>query len=201
MITETIHTTDFTYIKEDNQPKSFLEKDGYAAMDANHFTRVINTKNIQWQVLPDHGRTGSAITTMPVTATEQTPGAASPHLEFDVITKDSGSVKLLAYFSPTLNFHNDPEGLKYAISIDNEKPQIISINKDDNITRTWESWVAHTIIIKATNHTLVSPGKHTIKYWMVSPAVVLQKIVADFGGVKQSYLGPPETIFTKTASK
>ena len=27
----------------------------------------------------------------------------------------------------------------------------------------------------------------------VSMAVVLQKIVVDFGGVKQSYLGPPET--------
>jgi len=28
---------------------------------------------------------------------------------------------------------------------------------------------------------------------MVSPAVVLQKIVIDFGGAKPSYLGPPET--------
>ena len=138
---------------------------------------------------------------MPVTAPEQVPAGTSPHLEFDIDITDSGSVKLLAYFSPTLNFHNDPEGLKYAISIDNEQPQIISINKEDNNTRIWESWVAHSIIIKTTNHTVPSAGKHTIKYWMVSPAVVLQKIVADFGGVKQSYLGPPETTLTKSASK
>jgi hypothetical protein len=30
---------------------------------------------------------------------------------------------------------------------------------------------------------------------MISPAVVLQKAVIDFGGAKPSYLGPPETIF------
>ena len=83
--------------------------------------------------------------------------------------------------------------MRYGISIDNETPQIISINKDDNNVRTWEEWVANNIIIKTTNHQLIKPGKHTIKYWMVSPAVVLQKIVVDLGGVKPSYLGPPET--------
>ena len=33
--------------------------------------------------------------------------------------------------------------------------------------------------------------------WMISPAIVLQKIAADFGEVKPSYLGPPETLYKK----
>ena len=44
------------------------------------------------------------------------------------------------------------------------------------------------------HHTIAKAGKHTVKYWMISPAVVLQKIVIDLGGVKPSYLGAPETI-------
>jgi hypothetical protein len=85
--------------------------------------------------------------------------------------------------------------LQYAISIDDEKPQIISINSEDKNTGhgIWNKWVAGNIIIKTTKHRIRSPGKHIVKYWLVNPGVVLQKIVLDFGGLKPSYLGPPET--------
>lgn len=172
----------------------FTELNGYVSIEADHYTRAVNTKEIAWQVLPDHGKTGSAITIMPVTAAEQIPGEQSPHLTYEIYTYSSGPIKLNTYFSPTLNFHNG-DGLKYAISIDDEKPQIVILNKDDNNNRVWEGWMANNIITKSTNHTLTTPGKHTIKYWMVSSAVVLQKIVGDTGGLKPSYLGPPETRF------
>jgi hypothetical protein len=169
------------------------EEEGYVSIEADHHTKAINANNIKWKTISDIGRDGDGITTFPVTANEQTINANSSHLEYTIYTYDSGNIKLNAYLSPTLNFHSDSAGLKYGISIDNETPQIISINKDDNNTRIWEQWVANNIIIKTTNHTITKPGKHIIKYWMVSPAVVLQKIVVDLGGVKPNYLGPPET--------
>lgn len=177
-----------------NKINLFNEINGYVSIEAAHFTTKIDSKNIKWKVIPGIGKDGDGITTFPVTANEQTIGNTSPHLEYEIYTYDSGEVKLDAYFSPSLNFHNDSSGLQYGISIDDEKPQIISINKDDNNNRTWEGWVANNIIIKTSAHHITKPGKHTIKYWMVSPAVVLQKIVVDLGGVKPSYLGPPETI-------
>jgi hypothetical protein len=170
----------------------FFEKDGYVSIAADHYSKAINANGVTWKVLPDLGRTGSSITILPVTATDQTPKAGSAQLQYEIYVYDTGSVKLNAYFSPSLNFHND-EGLKYAISIDNEEPKVISINKDDNNNRTWEQWVANNIIIKTTRHNVTTGAKHVIKYWAVSPGVILQKLVLDFGGMKPSYLGPPET--------
>jgi hypothetical protein len=171
---------------------AFFEKNGYVSIDATHFSRVINSTAVKWKILPDLGRTGSSISPFPVTAATQKPGGSSPHLEYDVYINKADSIKVQCYFSPTLNFHND-EGIRYGVSIDNEQPQIISINKEDNNQRTWEGWVANSILIKNSIHPSATAGKHSVKIWMVDPAMVLQKIVLDMGGVKPSYLGPPET--------
>ena len=171
----------------------FYEDSGYISIEANHFSRVFNAKGINWKVLPDHGKTGSAVTTFPVTVAIETLTAGPPHLEYDIYLSDTGIAKLSIYFSPTLNFQNAPEGLQYAVSVDNEEPQLISLNKEDNVVRTWESWVANNIIIKISNHKIITSGRHIIKYWMVDPGVVIQKLVLDMGGVKPGYLGPSET--------
>lgn len=177
-------------------PVFYEDEERGISIDANHYTRAHHTNGIRWTTIPDLGRTGSSITPFPVTAKEQVPGNTAPHVEYEVYTYGSGELTLQAYFAPTLNFHSTEEGLQYAISIDNEAPQICSINKEDknSISGIWNKWVAESIIIRSSVHQIKTPGKHTIKYWMVSPGVVLQKIVAGFGPIKPTFLGPPETI-------
>lgn len=192
-LVDTAITTSRNLIPATAKGNVFYESGGYVSIEAPHYTRVVNGNGIDWKILPDHGRTGSAITAFPVTAASQEPGGNSPHLEYDIYLMEGDSFRVMAYFSPTLNFHNN-EGLQYAVSIDNEAPQIISINKDDNNVRLWNEWVANNIILKTTRHYAKGTGKHTLKFWMVSPCVVLQKIIIDKGGLKASYLGPPETL-------
>lgn len=177
----------------------FYEQEGYVSIGAAHFTNAIHTKAIQWTVLPDLGRDGSSVTTYPVTSPDQQAGGYGPRLEYEFYTYSQGDVKLNTYFSPTLNFHNKPQGLQFAVSIDDEKPQVISINSDEKATEGGINykWVGDNIIIKTSSHLLSRPGKHTLKYWMVSSGVVLQKMVLDFGGLLPSYLGPEETINKK----
>ncbi|MFM2326117.1 MAG: hypothetical protein RIR31_319 [Bacteroidota bacterium] len=165
------------------------------SIEAAHYTKAINSTGIKWQILPDHGRTGDAITTFSVTAQEQKPGNNAPHLQYDIYTFSKDSLKINACFSPSLNYFNTNEGLQYAISIDDETPQIISINNEDknSISGIWNKWVAENIIIKTSTHKITAAGKHIVKYWMINSGVVLQKIVLDFGGLQPGYLGPPET--------
>jgi hypothetical protein len=171
----------------------FYEENGYVSMQASHFSQATAKKNIKWKIIPDIGKDGDGIIIFPVTTEKQTLDENSSHLEYEFYTYSKDSLKLLIYFSPTLNLHNSPEGLQFAISIDDEQPQIISLNKEDNNVREWSKWVSDNIIIKTSMHFITEPGKHVLKYWLVDPGIVLQKLVIDFGGVRPSYLGPPET--------
>jgi len=57
--------------------------------------------------------------------------------------------------------------------------------------------VADNIRIAASPHHISTPGQHVLKYWLVDPGPVLQKIVVDAGGIKPSYLGPPESPYIR----
>jgi hypothetical protein len=70
-----------------------------------------------------------------------------------------------------------------------------------NGNREWEKSVRDNCWLSQSTHALESPGYHTLKYWMVDPGVVLEKLVVDLGGVKPSYLGPPESFRHNNAER
>ncbi|HEY4326912.1 MAG TPA: glycosyl hydrolase 115 family protein [Mucilaginibacter sp.] len=169
------------------------ESNGYVSIEAAHFNKAVNAGSVKWEVLPDYGRTLSAVIISPVTAKSVQPGGNSPCLEYQVNLTDTGEVKVAAYISPTIDFTNT-HGLCYAVSFDNEKPQVMNINADKT-EAAWARDVSDNIKIITSVHHILKPGPHTLKYWMVDPAVVLQKLVINSGGEKPSYLGPPESFY------
>jgi hypothetical protein len=171
----------------------------YVAIEAEHYTQAVNAGPITWQKLPDLGRTGGAVTTFPVTAAPTpAPGGNSPHLEYRISLAQAGPVTVSAYLAPTLDFTNTT-GLRYAVSLDDEAPQIINLHtglNPDNGNRPWEQAVAQNIILKTSQHNVAAAGAHVLKFWRVDPGVVLEKLVVSQGTVPPSYLGPPESAAT-----
>jgi hypothetical protein len=113
-------------------------------------------------------------------------------MEYDMqTTSNAGDVEVTAYCLPTRRI-NDARGLRYAIAIDDETPQIVDFNQL-NEDQVWQQNVMRDAAITVSKHKLGAPGKHTLRIYMVDPGVVMDKIVVNLGGVKESYLGPPET--------
>lgn len=183
----------------------FVESNGYVSIEAENFSNVVNTKSIKWLRIPNLGRTGSAMTTMPVKIETQILDENSPRLEYKVHLFSKGEVTVKVYISPTLNFRGD-DGLRYAVSFDDEPPQLVYIHKYDrgadwNYPMWWNESVSNNIRILTSKHNISKEGEHVLKIWMLDPAVVLQKIVIDAGGLKPSYLGPPESFNRKLVNK
>ena len=174
-----------------SEVRGFVESDGYVSIEAAHFSRSVEEGPIAWKCIPGLGRTLSAMTPYPVTAASQTPGGSDPRLEYRIHLFDSGTVRLLAFVSPTLDYDRSG-GLRYGVSIDDQAPQIVNVLADDS-KHAWEESVRNNIRIGVSEHELGRPGDHVLKIWMVDPGLVLQKLVVDAGGLRSSYLGPPES--------
>lgn len=178
------------------QLTGFIEADGYISIEAAHFTRKTDTQVARWEEIPDYGRTLSGMSIFPVTAPSVTPPTNAPALEYKIYLFSTGTVQVTTVMGPCLNFDPDRD-VRIGVSVDTEQPQIITVvpkgYKAGDWNNDWENAVRNSARFVRSTHTIPNPGYHTLKIWMVDPGVVVEKIIIDTGGLKPSYLGPPES--------
>jgi len=177
----------------------FVEGQRYVSIEAEHYTRRIEAGENYWEQIEDYGRTHSGMRAMgPVDAPSATPSRDSPCLEYRMYVVNPGPVEVTAITAPTLNFVPD-RGVRYAVSFDDETPQVVTLvppgYQAQNQNVAWEKSVADNAHLGQSKHIVTDVGYHTLKVWMIDPAVVMTKLVVDLGGVKPSYLGPPESFY------
>jgi hypothetical protein len=165
------------------RPHGFLEANGTVTMEAAHYTRKAGT----WRLLPDIGRTGHGLT----------PLSADARLAYDMTLTSTGPVRVSVLLSPRNNVLPTP-GLRYAVSIDDQSPQTVDIiaatgANDTTMNRQWARNTSDNINVTTTTHTIDRPGRHTLTFHAVDPTVIVQRLIVDTGGVRYSYLGPPES--------
>ena len=177
--------------------QGFVESEGCVSIEPEHFTKNSDAGKNRWIKIPDYGRTLSGMrATQPVDTPSATPGKDSPCLEYRMYLFSTGAVEVAAITSPTLNFVPE-RALRFAVSFDDETPQVITLVPGDykaqSGNRDWEKVVGDNARTVKSTHIIKQPGYHTLKVWMVDPAVIVEKLVVNTGGVRPSYLGPPES--------
>ena len=62
----------------------------------------------------------------------------------------------------------------------------------------WNNAVTDNIMKQTVLKRSLAAGKHSLRYYMADPGIVLQKIVLTKEGVdSESYLGPPQSTYLK----
>lgn len=170
----------------------FIEADGYIAIEAENFTASKPSHGFEWQKIENHGRTLSSMSVFPIIDYSFSDTQKAPYLEYDVFFFSTGEISVEGVFAPSLPFVPG-RGLRYAVALGKETPQIVDILADTS-DAAWEESVRTDVRKAASKHNIARPGLHKLRFYMVDPAVTLQKIIINTGGLQPSYLGPEQSL-------
>ncbi|MBO7108827.1 MAG: glycosyl hydrolase 115 family protein [Prevotella sp.] len=173
-------TTDGGYV--------FTMKDGTVTMEAEHFFAATPAPETEWTIIPDMGRTRSAVAltpyTKPVEGAEliyRWNGQKLSNVEVSVVTKS------------TLDFLNKG-GLTFTVQLDDSEPVVVNFNenlneKPENIYSVYYPTVARRVVeSKVQMQGAATEGEHTLILRPRDPAIVFEKIVVTTTSLPKTYL-------------
>jgi hypothetical protein len=103
---------------------------------------------------------------------------------FSVYNQDRGFIDLYNTGNGAIYWSSDTSD--DAVELDDNPPQLVSF-------KTGDRNVVDNLMTLHTELAIDGAGEHTLKIWMVDPGVVIDKLIINTGGLKKSYLGPPES--------
>lgn len=172
--------------------RGFVEGDGVVSMNAANFTAAGGNPNFAWEVVPGHGRTRGAISPYPLTDFSFEHAKKAPYVDYQFHLWQGGDITIDYYFAPSLGFVPG-RGLRVAAQLNDGTAEILDLAADTS-DATWQEAVKQDVRVLRTAHLKVPAGTQTLRISMVDSGISLQKIVVNAGGLKPSYLGPPESL-------
>lgn len=185
---------------EDYESMTFIEYDGYIAMEAEHYHAMHGADDAEFKLLEPYGRSGSAMRVYPTTA-DFRGKADKPYLEYLFETKSGGTFELELSFAPSCPTTAEPTMLA-GISLNGDKEMIFETVKDLTAfypTCSQCTEEALNNVKKYRCEVECKQGINALKYYYVSPNLILERIVIHMQGnaVPQSYLGPRESFYVR----
>lgn len=193
---ESTITIEAENLTEQMEYNVFLERDHYISMDAVHFAKKGDTKKGGFEILEPYGRTGSAIKAFPVTV-DFLKEKERPWVEYFFEASENGIYKIRFYMSATtpvvyerkqyIGFRMNEEELQIVNTVYKEEEQFF-------LSDQWKQEANDNIKLLECS-AACKKGKNRLRFFAMSPAVVLEKIVLylEEKSLLDSYLGPKES--------
>ena len=168
----------------------FTASDGRVVMEAPHFYECSAPEGMEWETFKDMGRTLGGVALMPYTKPAE---GASVSYKMN-LPADLKDVKVIVVLKSTLAFSRK-EGHEYSIGFRGVKAERVNFNANlnenpENIYTIYYPTVARRVVENEVTLSLPASdnGMYVLDFMPHDPAVVLEKIVVDFGGYEKSYL-------------
>ncbi|MEP6789290.1 MAG: hypothetical protein ABJB40_12705, partial [Acidobacteriota bacterium] len=164
------------------------------SIEAENFTGRNDRSRCSWMVIHGLGKTGDSVSVFPnIARSFVNLVAESPSIEYQINVKNSADFAANFYLVPTQPLVPG-NGLRIAFSIDEGQPQIVSIDKETEVSSgKWAQNILNETTV-GTGNVHLTAGKHTLHIFAVDTGVVLDKIVLHAHELFPSYFGPPETL-------
>ncbi|MEH8016625.1 glycosyl hydrolase 115 family protein [Rheinheimera muenzenbergensis] len=172
-------------------PTGFVEADGYIALDAASATVGGNSSQAWWQKVDGLGRTGPAMVAMTQADYQLSDLSQAPYLEYPLYFHHTGQVILHSIVAPTLQLIPGRQ-LRFAVTLNDGPPQLVD-TLPDHSEQAWQQAVLDGVRTIKTPLQVVQSGAHRLRIYLLDPAVVLQKLLLDTGGLQPSDLGPVQS--------
>lgn len=172
----------------------FIGDKGYISMYARSYSGRTSVNGANWQTIQAPGPAGFSLIAMPLSRTnirKENLKGTSAYLEYEFFTFADASPMVNIYTLPAHPLNNDFR-MRYAVSIDDGPIQILD-HTTSGRSEEWKENVLRNSAVRSFKAQHLKKGAHKLKIYMIDPAVVLQRITIDLGGLKPSYGWVSET--------
>lgn len=146
----------------------------------NHTLRIIEGIGYDWNVI----KLGEA--------TEQSSDPKDlngSRFEYDFSAVDTDSVTVFVYSLPFFPLHKEKSN-RFGISVDGQ-PAVVIKNEPKEFSKQWKDQVLQNgVLTKATFPVRKGNKANTLSLICGDPGTIIQRVVIDWGGLKETYVGP-----------
>jgi hypothetical protein len=170
------------------ESKNILE--GCTVIDLEQYSDRVAKDGHKLQLLKGIGYDGKSIqlgeSTEPTADTKDLDGT---HFEYEFSGVNADSVTVIVYSLPFFPICQD-RSTRFGISVDRQ-PAFISKNDPVEYSLSWKNNVLRNgAVTKARFPLRHESAKHKLLITCGDPGMIIQRILIDWGGLKESYLGP-----------